>query len=102
MRRFELFSKRDPSGGMGTGVVAIGVEFPFDERRNTWVALKWLGANLASHSGRALTIFSRLTVISARPRFIGSTRTSPTNPRSPAPKPPSATERTHVAEVDRR
>jgi hypothetical protein len=30
---------------MGTGVVAIGVEFPFDERRNTWVALKWLGAN---------------------------------------------------------
>lgn len=45
MRRFELFSNRDPSGGMGTGVVAIGVEFPFDERRNTWVALKWLGAN---------------------------------------------------------
>jgi hypothetical protein len=45
MRRFELFSKRDPSGGIGTGVVAIGVEFPLDERRNAWVVLKWLGAN---------------------------------------------------------
>ncbi|MFD7161550.1 hypothetical protein ACFV9C_43685 [Kribbella sp. NPDC059898] len=44
MRRFELLSKRDPSGGIGTGIVAIGVEFPFDEQRNAWVVLKWLGA----------------------------------------------------------
>ncbi|GAA3144530.1 hypothetical protein JOF29_005721 [Kribbella aluminosa] len=43
MRRFELFSKRDPSGGIGTGIVAIGVEFPIDEQRNAWVVLKWLG-----------------------------------------------------------
>ena len=43
MRRFELFSKRDPSGGIGTGIVAIGVEFPLDEQRNAWVVLKWLG-----------------------------------------------------------
>ncbi|MGW6197276.1 hypothetical protein ACWF0M_14130 [Kribbella sp. NPDC055110] len=45
MRRFELFSKRDPSGGVGTGIVAIGVEFPSDEQGTAWVALKWLGAN---------------------------------------------------------
>jgi hypothetical protein len=44
MRRFELLSKRDPSGGIGTGIVAIGVEFPIDEQRNAWVVLKWLGA----------------------------------------------------------
>jgi hypothetical protein len=43
MRRFELVSKRDPSGGIGTGVVALGVEFPFDDRGSAWVALKWLG-----------------------------------------------------------
>jgi len=45
MRRFELFSKRDPSGGSGTGIVALGVEFPFDDRGNAWVALKWLGGH---------------------------------------------------------
>jgi hypothetical protein len=45
MRRFELLSMRDPSGGIGTGVVAIGVEFPFDEQRNAWIVIRWLGTN---------------------------------------------------------
>lgn len=44
MRRFELISKRDPSGGIGTGIVAVGVEFPIDQQRHAWVVLKWLGA----------------------------------------------------------
>ncbi|WP_199238452.1 hypothetical protein [Kribbella steppae] len=27
----------------GTGVVALGIEFPPDERGQQWIALKWLG-----------------------------------------------------------
>ena len=43
MRRFELYRFRDPSGVSGTGVVAIGIEFPPDNEGHQWVALKWLG-----------------------------------------------------------
>jgi hypothetical protein len=47
MRRFELYRYRDPSGVSGTGVVAIGLEFPPDHEGHQWIALKWLGRNPA-------------------------------------------------------
>ena len=47
MRRFELYRYRDPSGISGTGVVAIGLEFPPDHEGHQWIALKWLGRHPA-------------------------------------------------------
>ncbi|GAA1668163.1 hypothetical protein GCM10009745_08240 [Kribbella yunnanensis] len=47
MRRFELCRYRDPSDVSGTGVVALGVEFPPDHEGHQWVALKWLGIHPA-------------------------------------------------------
>ena len=55
MRRFQLFRKTDPSGVSGTGIVAMGVQWP-----DSTVSLRWLGPDAAFANWQSIEAVERI------------------------------------------
>lgn len=82
MRRFELYRYRDPCGVSGTGVVAIGLEFPPDHEGHQWIALKWLGLHPALTLWPSLYDLLKVHGHLGALTFAGWTRTRSKIPRT--------------------